>query len=95
MRPLIQIVALQHIVFASVWGYYIGRAYLCRRALGRTIIAALACTAILHGLYDYVVIAMPVAGLTGRRIADPGNLGVAPVPDSRPAYIAAGALPVR
>ena len=42
---------------------YIGRAYLCRRALGRTIIAALACTAILHGLYDYVVIAMPAPAL--------------------------------
>ena len=48
-----------HIVFASIWGYYIGRAYLCRRALGRTIIVALVCTAILHGLYDFVVIAMP------------------------------------
>ena len=52
-----------HIVFASIWGYYIGRAYLCRRALGRTVIAALACTAILHGSYDFVVIAMPAPAL--------------------------------
>ena len=34
-----------HIVFASIWGYYIGRAWLCRRALTRTVIAALAFTA--------------------------------------------------
>ena len=52
-----------HIVFASIWGYYIGRAYLCRRSLGKTIIAALAFTAILHGIYDFVVIAMPTPAL--------------------------------
>ena len=52
-----------HIVFASIWGYYIGRAYLCRRALGRTIIAALAVTAVLHGIYDFVVIALPAPAL--------------------------------
>jgi RsiW-degrading membrane proteinase PrsW (M82 family) len=54
---------LVHIVFASIWGYYIGRAYLCRRSLGRTIIAALAFTAILHGIYDFVVIALPTPAL--------------------------------
>lgn len=52
-----------HIVFASIWGYYIGRAYLCRRSLGRTIFATLAFTAILHGIYDIVVIAMPAPAL--------------------------------
>jgi RsiW-degrading membrane proteinase PrsW (M82 family) len=52
-----------HIVFASIWGYYIGRAYLCRRSLGTTIFAALACTAILHGIYDFVVIALPAPAL--------------------------------
>ncbi len=52
-----------HIVFASIWGYYIGRAYLCRRALGRTVIAALAFTALLHGSYDFIVIAMPAPAL--------------------------------
>ena len=52
-----------HIVFASIWGYYIGRAFLCRRSLGPTIIAALACTAILHGIYDFVVIALPAPAL--------------------------------
>ena len=50
-----------HIVFASVWGYYIGRAYLCRRPIGMTVIGALALTAFLHGSYDFLVIAMPPA----------------------------------
>jgi RsiW-degrading membrane proteinase PrsW (M82 family) len=53
-----------HIVFASIWGYYIGRAYLCRRALGRTILAALAFTAILHGIYDFIVMALPTPALS-------------------------------
>ena len=52
-----------HIVFASIWGYYIGRAYLCRKFLGRTIVAALAFTAILHGIYDFVVLALPTPAL--------------------------------
>jgi len=48
-----------HMVFASVWGYYIGRAWLCQRAVGWTIVGALAFSAFMHGLYDAVVIAMP------------------------------------
>ena len=48
-----------HIVFASVWGYYVGRACLEGRGLLRTTLTALAGTAILHGLYDYLVIALP------------------------------------
>lgn len=52
-----------HIVFASIWGYYIGRAYLCKRSLGRTIVGALAITAFLHGSYDFLVIAMPAPTL--------------------------------
>jgi RsiW-degrading membrane proteinase PrsW (M82 family) len=52
-----------HIVFASIWGYYIGRAWLCKRRFVPTIIAALAITAILHGLYDFVVIGLPASML--------------------------------
>jgi RsiW-degrading membrane proteinase PrsW (M82 family) len=48
-----------HIVFASIWAYHIGKAWLCRRHLARTIFAAVGFTALLHGLYDFVVIAMP------------------------------------
>jgi RsiW-degrading membrane proteinase PrsW (M82 family) len=52
-----------HIVFASVWGYYIGTAWLCRRNLIRTIFLSLAFTAFLHGIYDAIVIAKPVMAL--------------------------------
>jgi RsiW-degrading membrane proteinase PrsW (M82 family) len=48
-----------HIVFASIWGYYIGKAFLCKRKLIRVILASLAFTAVLHGIYDFLVIAMP------------------------------------
>lgn len=54
---------LIHIVFASIWGYYIGRAQLCRRNVGRTIVATLSCTAIFHGIYDFMVIAKPGSAL--------------------------------
>ncbi len=52
-----------HIVFASIWGYYIGRAYLCRKNLLPTIFAALAFTAVVHGIYDFVVIGLPAPAL--------------------------------
>jgi len=48
-----------HMVFASIWGYYIGRAYLCKKPLLGTIAGALALTAVLHGIYDFAVIASP------------------------------------
>ena len=54
---------LVHIAFASVWGYYVGRACLARRGLLRTIVLALGLTALLHGVYDYLVIAMPAFAL--------------------------------
>ena len=52
-----------HIVFASVWGYFIGRAWLCRKDFPSTVFLALFITAILHGLYDFVVIALPAPAL--------------------------------
>lgn len=52
-----------HIVFASIWGYYIGNAYLRKDALLKVIGASLAVTATLHGLYDYVAIALPATAL--------------------------------
>lgn len=52
-----------HIVFASIWGFYIGKAHLCKRSLGGTIVATLALTALLHGSYDFAVIAMPATAL--------------------------------
>lgn len=52
-----------HMVFASIWGYHIGRAHLCRQRVGRAILGALTFTALLHGVYDFVVIAMAPAWL--------------------------------
>ena len=52
-----------HIVFASIWGYYIGCARLRGSALAKPILASLAVTAVLHGAYDYAVIALPVSAL--------------------------------
>lgn len=55
-----------HIVFASIWGYYVGRAYLCRKPLVPVVLAAFSASALMHGLYDFVVIglgprALPIA----------------------------------
>ncbi len=52
-----------HIVFASIWGYYIGRAYLRKESLTRTAVSTLVVAAILHGVYDFVVIALPASAL--------------------------------
>ena len=52
-----------HIAFASVWGYFIGRACLAGNKLLPTTIVAVSSTAFLHGLYDYLVIGMPGTAL--------------------------------
>lgn len=52
-----------HIVFASVWGYYIGRAVLFRRRRIATVVAMLVLAAVLHGIYDFLVIGMPPGAL--------------------------------
>ncbi len=52
-----------HIVFASIWGYFIGRAHLCRKPIMLVVVASLAFTALLHGIYDYIVIALPPPAL--------------------------------
>jgi len=52
-----------HIVFASVWGYYIGRAKLSGVSLPGVVLLSLAATAVLHGVYDYIAIALPATAL--------------------------------
>lgn len=54
---------LVHIMFASVWGYHVGLAYLQKKALPATVIVAVGVTALLHGVYDFVVLAMPPPAL--------------------------------
>jgi len=48
-----------HIVFASIWGYYVGRAWLRGRGVVRSVSVALGTAAIIHGAYDFLVIARP------------------------------------
>lgn len=52
-----------HIVFASIWGYCVGRACLARQKIIAVTLLSLAGTALLHGLYDYLVIALPTFAL--------------------------------
>ena len=52
-----------HIIFASIWSYYIGKAYLFEKSLVSTILASLAFTAILHGIYDFIVIGLSASVL--------------------------------
>ena len=52
-----------HILFASIWGFYIGVAHLQGKALLGPALGALAITALLHGIYDFVAIALPVTAL--------------------------------
>lgn len=47
-----------HIVFASIWGYYIGRNVLCGKPLLHVMVAAFAVSALVHGLYDFVVLGL-------------------------------------
>lgn len=47
-----------HIVFASVWGYYLGRRHLRRRTMLPAIAACLVVTAGIHGLYDFIVLGL-------------------------------------
>lgn len=46
-----------HMVFASIWGYYVGRAWLCGRGLLRATLGALGFAVLAHGVYDFIVIA--------------------------------------
>ena len=52
-----------HIVFASIWGYYVGRAWLRGRGMAAAVLAALAVSAAVHGVYNFVVIGLPAPGL--------------------------------
>ena len=52
-----------HIVFASIWGYLIGRAWLQRVRRISSVCGALALAALLHGLYDFVAIGLPARAL--------------------------------
>lgn len=57
-----------HILFASIWGHWIARAHLAGRTIWPAALASFALAALLHGLYDFLVIlnagyALPAAAL--------------------------------
>lgn len=52
-----------HIVFASIWGYYVGRAWLGGRNRLAAVVGWLAFTAFIHGVYDFAVLGLPLVGL--------------------------------
>ena len=54
---------LVHIMFASIWGYHIGLAFLKRQKLAFVVVRYLALAALAHGSYDFVVIALPLSAL--------------------------------
>lgn len=54
---------LVHIVFASVWGYHVGIALRTGRPVLPAAAAWLAATAVLHGIYDFIVLGFPAPAL--------------------------------
>lgn len=55
--------SIVHILFASIWGYFIGRAVLRRKRVLVTALLAVGSAAVIHGVYDFIVIALPVSAL--------------------------------
>lgn len=55
--------SIVHILFASIWGYLVGRAFLRGRQLVVTAFVSVAGAAVVHGIYDFIVIALPVSAL--------------------------------
>lgn len=52
-----------HIVFASIWGYWIGRAFAAQESLFRATVVGFLLAALLHGIYDFVVLLKPYSAL--------------------------------
>jgi RsiW-degrading membrane proteinase PrsW (M82 family) len=52
-----------HILFASVWGYWIGRAHHNQQSIVKAAISGLVIAAGLHGLYDYLALLNPHSSL--------------------------------
>jgi len=48
-----------HIIFASIWGHWIGSAYLAGRSIIACTLKGFIAAAVLHGLYNFVVLANP------------------------------------
>ena len=57
-----------HMLFASIWGHWVAQAHIAGRPIAATVVVSTAVAAVLHGIYDFIVIlnprfALPVAAL--------------------------------
>ena len=52
-----------HILFASIWAYWISKARLTHKAIGRAAVAGFVLASFLHGFYDFLVLLQPFAAL--------------------------------
>jgi len=52
-----------HVLFASIWAYWISEAHLARTSVLKATIAGFVLAAGLHGIYDFLVMLQPVAAL--------------------------------
>jgi len=52
-----------HILFASIWAHWFTRAWLARKAVALPLIIGFVVAAMLHGIYDFLVLLEPVAAL--------------------------------
>lgn len=52
-----------HILFASIWAHWITRAKLNRTSISLAVLAGFSLAALLHGIYDFLVLLNPVAAL--------------------------------
>ena len=52
-----------HILFASIWAHWVTRAYLARKSWWGPALLGFVLAALLHGLYDFMVLLEPVAAL--------------------------------
>ena len=52
-----------HMLFASIWGYWIARAHLARRPVFLAGLGGFAIAAGLHGVYDFMVLLKPYSAL--------------------------------
>ncbi len=52
-----------HMLFASIWGYWIARAYLGKGSVFLAGLTGFAIAAMLHGLYDFMVLLKPYSAL--------------------------------
>ncbi len=52
-----------HILFASIWAYWISRARLAQKPVGVAAVTGFLLAAVLHGFYDFLVLLRPVAAL--------------------------------